>query len=282
MKKKFAFLFPALLSFLFINAQVTPYTGGEGSGFSKTQIAFTICMMFFGDSADGFSSNQTQAIPCPMFFGGNEDGAAQNISALTICPSFFGGAGDGYASDSTGCVTILPIRLIEFYGNKEPTRNILHWKVDFAPQVRLFELERSGNGNNFNTIGTVAGSANANHLFTYIDQAPVPGTNYYRLKITEQNGVVSYSIIVRLKNEADAQFSVYPNPAKNELMVYCYIPAEQNTVARITDMNGRQVLKQTVHLEKGVNYFRINTSDLHNGIYLLQLLQQQAKLIISK
>lgn len=281
MRKIFAFLLPALLS-ISIKAQVTPYTGGEGSGSSKNQSAFTVCTQFFGDSADGFSSNTTQPIPCPMFFGGSEDGAAQNFSALTICPSFFGGIGDGYASDSIGCLTVLPIRLVDFYGNKEETRNILHWKVDFAPQVQLFELERSGNGNSFTTIGKVHGSTNANHLFTYIDQAPLPGVNFYRLKIRERNGDISYSPVVVLRNFSTMQFSVYPNPAKNELMVYCFVQEEQTTTVRLTDINGRRVFQQNIHLKKGVNYFRLNSSRIKIGIYLLQLLQQQAKIIISK
>ena len=61
----------------------------------------------------------------------------------------------------------------------------------------MFELERRGAGNNFTTIGTVPGSTNTNHLFTYINQAPLPGTNFYRLKIRERNGDISCSQVLQ-------------------------------------------------------------------------------------
>jgi hypothetical protein len=60
--------------------QVTPFTGGAGSGFTGKASASISCPLFFGGEADGVAVNKTPAIVCAMFFGGAGDGfdAAQS------------------------------------------------------------------------------------------------------------------------------------------------------------------------------------------------------------
>ena len=270
MKQTLILLLVAMHSVLSAPAQVTPYTGGEGSGYAQNSSPQTICPLFFGDSADGHAQNNTPPVICPMFFGGNADGAAQNFSALTICPSFFGGVGDGSASDSIGCATILPIRLLDFNGLQEPLRNLLFWTTDFEPPIQQFDVERSSDGRNFSTIGTVRGSTNNNHRYTYIDNAPLPNINFYRLRIKEQNGEFSYSPVIVLKNFSVEQFSVYPNPAKDQLMIYCYVTEPLFTRIILYHPSGQEVIQKRLWLNKGGNYIVLDVQALTNGMYLLK------------
>jgi hypothetical protein len=324
MKNKFTFLLALFFAWFLSKAQVTPYTGGIGSGYSANQSAFfncslftggmasgaasnstpliacplffgdsadghasnfsqfTICAMFFGDSADGHASAQTPSLPCPMFFGDSADGTATNFSALTICTHFFGGPGDGYATDSTGCQLVLPIRLLEFYGIKEETRNVLHWQLAAAQQAKLFEVERSRDGLQFNSIGSVPGSTSMNHLYTFIDNTPLPLVNYYRLKITERDLTISYSAIIVLRNEDVTQLSVYPNPAHTQAMVYCYVPEHINTGLSVYRQNGQMVTQRNIKLRRGGNYILLHTANIPNGGYFIRLhqIKKSATIII--
>jgi Secretion system C-terminal sorting domain len=283
MKQTLVLFLAVVHSVLSATAQVTPYTGGEGSGYGQNSSPQIVCPMFFGDSADGHAQNSTPPIICPMFFGGNADGAAQNYSAFTICPSFFGGSGDGAAMDSTNtCISVLPLLHINFYGVKENNQNILYWRAEATYPIRLFELEKSVDGRQFTTTGTIPGSTQTQHLYTYIDRDITNDVLFYRLKILESSGTISYSQVVRITRSGVSSLSVYPNPVKNELVLYAYIQKALNSHIVLTDINGRTVLQQPVSLHKGTNRIAISCSRLGNGIYMLQVAGESIKILINR
>ncbi|OIQ23261.1 T9SS-dependent M36 family metallopeptidase [Lacinutrix sp. MedPE-SW] len=64
-----------------------------------------------------------------------------------------------------------------------------------------------------------------------------------------------------------SQYSIYPNPANNEIN----ISSKKNfgeVVVTLTDINGRQVLTQTVELKDSVN---VNIDALQSGMYILTI-----------
>ena len=64
-----------------------------------------------------------------------------------------------------------------------------------------------------------------------------------------------------------SQYSIYPNPANNEIN----ISSKKNfgeVVVTLTDINGRQVLTQTVELKDSIN---INIDALQSGMYILTI-----------
>jgi hypothetical protein len=67
-------------------SQVTPFTGGAGSG---------------------FRGNVSASISCPLFFGGAADGKAVNKTPAIVCAMFFGGAGDGFDAAKSSCEELL-------------------------------------------------------------------------------------------------------------------------------------------------------------------------------
>lgn len=266
-------------------AQVTSYTGGIGSGYAANSSSEILCPLFWGGNSDGYAVNQISPVLCPLFFGGSANGAAQNNSALIICPSFLGGGGDGYDSrNKTNCFVLLPIRFLDFYGVKEETRNIIHWRTEINLPVQSFDLERSGNGTSFSLLGTAAGTTSLNYLFTFIDVSPLNGINYYRLRLKESNGAFSYSPVIVLKNFTTTLFNVYPNPAKNGVTVYYRSGQRMNGVLQLLDMKGRVVRDKAIYLNANGNYIYYNLEGLKSGIYFLQLLptSEYVRLVIAK
>jgi hypothetical protein len=67
-------------------SQVTPFTGGAGSG---------------------FRGNVSASISCPLFFGGAAGGKAVNTTPAIVCAMFFGGAGDGFDAAKSSCEELL-------------------------------------------------------------------------------------------------------------------------------------------------------------------------------
>ncbi|HEX4958088.1 MAG TPA: M14 family zinc carboxypeptidase [Lacibacter sp.] len=87
----------------------------------------------------------------------------------------------------------------------------------------------------------------------------------------------------------EGYFGVYPNPGSASQLIFQYnaISAVDNAQMIITDMTGREVQRQTIRINKGVNNFTIqNAASIKPGVYIVQLkagtLLQKAKVVITK
>jgi hypothetical protein len=264
MHMKKLFLFNIILFIANVTlAQNEPYSGGIGSG---------------------YKSNQSAITTCPMYFGGNADGSATNLSATTVCPSYFGGIGDGYSTNSSGCITILPIKILSFTGEKESQRNILHWKIEQRDLVQQFEIEKSSDGNSFTKIATVQGSTDINFKYLFIDNNPFQKITYYRLFIREKTGAVSYSKIIFIKDPSTSILYVYPNPNIGEATLYYFSSKTYSTNLKLYQLDGKIVLTKSISVIKGENKFPLNLERLSNGNYVLIIRDNDTieKIIIRK
>lgn len=244
-------------------AQTTPFTGGDGSG---------------------YLSQNSPAIVCSNFWGGSADGATVAFSAPTICPSFLGGDADGYSgAQKVGCNVVLATKEIKFYGEKEPRRNVLHWKVTEF-DVQLFEVQKSSDGITFTTFGTVPGSSNNDITHLFIDNTPSPDITFYRLRITERNSLVSYSNIITFKDFLTSTSIIYPNPSQGSSTLYYYADRVQTTTLDITQIDGKSVMTRMIILKPGKNDILLNLQLLPNGIYFIKIgVDEKAlKLIVSR
>jgi hypothetical protein len=82
----------------------------------------------------------------------------------------------------------LPVRLISFTAQKSGQSVLLSWKAEES-NLQHYEIERSGNGTNWQRIGKLHAGQPSYQL---LDLIPLPVT-FYRLKIVEANGTHSYS-----------------------------------------------------------------------------------------
>ncbi len=140
------------------------------------------------------------------------------------------------------CFITLPIELISFNGNEYNNQSKINWEVFSTDNELSFEIERSYNGVDFESIGTVIGNPNMS-WYEFIDINPRK-ENYYRLKIkTENETLISHLIYVNIKKMEDISF--YPNPIKNgEVLRF----GGDNKVDRIRlyDIFGRCILDELI------------------------------------
>lgn len=110
--------------------------------------------------------------------------------------------------------TILPINLMSFTGTVNQCQTTLHWKVSDDSNSEYFEIEQSTDGRGFNKAGEVfAASGRVDYQFR---SAHPGGPVYYRLKMMDQDGKVTYSPVVKVTSGCGGNdsFRVYPNPAQ--------------------------------------------------------------------
>jgi hypothetical protein len=92
----------------------------------------------------------------------------------------------------------LPVVLTYFRGQSQTSRIDLNWQVDCShPSGLSLSLERSVDGKAFTSIYKItATKQRCLQPFSYTDYDPLPGKNYYRVKITEATGRIIYSKIL--------------------------------------------------------------------------------------
>ncbi|MEO6254082.1 MAG: T9SS type A sorting domain-containing protein [Ferruginibacter sp.] len=173
---------------------------------------------------------------------------------------------------STSGANPLPITINYFTGTKNNGNHLLNWKVTCVstPNASM-ELQRSTDGRNFNSIYSIFATAvECQQPFNYTDNQPAAGVNYYRLKMTDADGKVTYSSIVSLINAVKGFeiMNIAPNPIVNRAFNLKISAAEKMQVELvITDMQGRVMQKQSVSMIAGFNSIPVNVHNLASGTY---------------
>jgi hypothetical protein len=124
------------------------------------------------------------------------------------------------------CATIaLPISLLSFEGNCVDQFVILNWSTASEMNNDYFSIERSPDGEIWQTIGkvTAAGNSSSQINYTLTDISPLKTISYYRLKQTDFNGNYKYEDIIRIapcNNGENKKITIYPNPSNGKFETY--------------------------------------------------------------
>ncbi len=169
----------------------------------------------------------------------------------------------------------LPVSLLDFKAFLQNKSVLLQWKIATEKNVTNFVIERSADGNRFLQIGTIPakGISAFTNNYSITDQQPLPGINFYRLKMIDADGKFTYSNIVAVKMSADNKLRIFPNPAKRILFVQAN-GNNENALVQIVDFGGRKLKEMKVFLN-GNTSFSVDVSNLANGMYNLILFKNQ-------
>ena len=127
----------------------------------------------------------------------------------------------------------LPVKLISFTGSDINNQYILlKWSTSSEINSKYFELQKSEDGVSFTTFAQVNAAGNTNLIQNYSanDYHPENGYNFYRLKIIDLDGTLSYSNIIAVNFEVrlpqvfkSCEFLFYSNcgPRSDERN-FCY------------------------------------------------------------
>jgi hypothetical protein len=192
-----------------------------------------------------------------------------------------GTAPDLGADEGAFTIVVLPVSFLSFRGDKLGATNKLEWITATESGNKGFELQRSVDGRNYSTIGTIASKAdNGNSTtavyYSFIDAKPFASSSYYRLKQLNKDGRSGYSTIVLMKSKVGTMIvtSIYPNPASNVLNIAIAAPANNKINFVIIDLSGKMVLQQNAELAEGSNIVPINITRLAPGQYMLKVIYE--------
>jgi hypothetical protein len=172
---------------------------------------------------------------------------------------------------AAAAITPLPVKLVSFKGAAQDGSTRLTWSTATEIDNEKFVVERSQDGKTFKAVGEVKGNGNSNMLlhYSFTDNTPLSGTNYYRLKQIDFDGQFEYTRIIALHVGVISASSVYPTLAVSEVTVKLQPAASGSNVA-ILDLSGKQValvqnytdsklVLPVEHLKSGVYFVTVYT-----------------------
>ncbi|MDX1904093.1 MAG: T9SS type A sorting domain-containing protein, partial [Thermonemataceae bacterium] len=147
----------------------------------------------------------------------------------------------------------------------------LRWNAYQENPSMKYILERSYDAKNFVAIADY--SAFGKEEYKHLDGAPYEGKNYYRVKIVEANGSFQYSNTATADWGNSSALSIYPNPANDVVNVNFSkdFTQEQEVSVRVLSIMGNQIKDKGYTLPKGERNLVIDTKDIAEGLYLLEI-----------
>ncbi|MCO5276368.1 MAG: fibronectin type III domain-containing protein [Saprospiraceae bacterium] len=159
----------------------------------------------------------------------------------------------------------LPVNLVSFKAQQVKRGEVLlDWRVKDEVNMKQYDVQRSVDGKNFTTIGTVGNLGK--EVYTLIDPKPAQGINYYRLSMVEANGLTNYSHIVAININDGKALHASPNPVTGDLTVEVKGEVGKQAVIDIIDYTGNKV--RTVAIPAGK--VTVDMTSLPTGVYVVQ------------
>ena len=191
---------------------------------------------------------------------------------ITITPNCSGG---GIVEEDDDTPSVLPIELAYFKGTEQDCEAILSWGTSSEINVSHFEIQRSYDGSTFSMIDRVnaLGGEGIATDYTYTD-TQLTLTNYYRLKIVDNDGRIEYSEIFTIQADCAAGVSisdVFPNPTVNQLISVQFNSNMDHENARVIvrDMLGRTMMEVPITVFLGANMITVDPTRLAAAQYIL-------------
>lgn len=229
-------------------------------------------------SVAGNTFTVTGAPPNGSFGAISASGTATGLTgAVTISITTSGGTGasqnnrlDDLAISGT---SVLPVKLHSFTALRTKSAVELKWNVSSESGISTYEIQRSIDGINFEKLSDVTARNLPNYSF--IDNSPITGAIFYRLKINENNNEFSYSETKRVQANNEQFFikALYPNPTSDMLRVNINNSINEIAIIRIIDISGRKVLITNTSLKDGLTEKIINVSSLNSGVYFIEIVR---------
>ena len=182
--------------------------------------------------------------------------------------------------------SILPLELVHFGASQLDQSIVCDWLTASERNTQSFIVERSADGINFETLGSILAAGNSQSMLSYqfTDTNPLAGINYYRLLMVDLDGGSEYTPIVSENFQSNSAIQLYPNPANQWTTVLTTSSFDEiiitNAQGQIIDrIAGTSLQQQQLSLNSmpdGVYYLTIKSA---NGSVEIKQLVKTSRIV---
>jgi hypothetical protein len=170
----------------------------------------------------------------------------------------------------------LPVTLTNVKAYQKNAGVQVEWIAQQESNIERYEVERSPNGQQFSKLGTVQANGSSIVInYTLFDPNPFSGANFYRIKIIDKSGQLTYSHVLRvnISNGSENMITVYPNPVNGNTIVLQLNNLQKGSYTiTLTNKLGQQIVTKGIKHAGGSATETIEPSKvLAAGVYQLTL-----------
>jgi|GEM_PF-3339009 len=253
---------------------LNPLSGSASIGFTST-VEFDEIQIVFDAGLISASLGGTYNIYYAFVRRDDDNDGIPDL--LEVC----GSQNDAIDANGNGvpdACDVLPLKLLSFDAKLNGKLVDVNWKTAEEEGLTGFEVERLDAGGKFVSIANVAATNGGKQTKTYhLTDAKFPNAEklYYRLKVNDKDGKVSYSevaIVLNKLSSAEERYVISPNPVTgNELYLQTNIKNVQKLEVAVYDMSGAKKMVNTVNVSDGANRIPVNVGNIAAGNYILTI-----------
>lgn len=244
---------------------------------SNSEMYYNNTLVTNGQVIENFNPNLLQILVTP---------AALGDVSIEFSYSFVDAAGvrdPSPAKYTMVWLVPLPATGLTLAATLDGKETLLQWHTLSEQNTSHFVIERSADNSNFNPIGyQVQAAGNSVTRTDYRQSDNIEGlTNhpviYYRVKLVDINGKISYSNVSAVRMSAKPGVAVWPNPFQSAITVSITTTRESTIDVRLIDVNGRVLKSHKQDVGKGTTQVAIqDLSRLPAGVYLVEITDKSA------
>ncbi len=175
---------------------------------------------------------------------------------------------------TVNCGTSLPIGLVSFEATAVNNSSVrLNWETSSEQNNDYFVIERSVSGaDGWEQIGTVDGAGNSQTSLYYadVDQMPLNGVSYYRLKQIDFNGQERVhemeSVYIDIAGVSD--LVIFPNPATDLVTLKGDIVSL--STFKLLNAMGQDIRMNVSSYKQADGTLVLDISSLRSGVYMIK------------
>lgn len=206
-----------------------------------------------------------------------------------------GGAVQGGSTSSSGSITTssavsvygpftlasittsnpLPIQLKDFLARYEDGGVILNWNTVTEINNDFFTVQRTADAESFDDVANITGAGNSTSPRSYstVDEQPIIGKSYYRLKQTDFDKKVTYSSLVAVTTPESAARKAFPNPTTGSEVNVSFAKGDvgKSALIKLNGLDGKELFQVVVE-KINTPSVKIETPQrLASGLYIISI-----------
>jgi hypothetical protein len=170
----------------------------------------------------------------------------------------------------------LPVKLTSFTAKQVDKAIDLNWVTASETNSDYFDVLSSPDGSHFKAIGKVKSAGNSSNdiNYSFTDEYPHKGINYYRLKQVDLDGKFEFTKVITVENTTPSKTSIYPSLRRESDINYVDLTeysGDEKISIDLYDTNGRQINQVTM---KGGLVQPLDFGQLKAGLYFVKINNQ--------
>lgn len=163
--------------------------------------------------------------------------------------------------------TVLPVTLKSISASLINNQPQVNWETSNETNFDYFGVEKSLDAKNFAEIARVASNKASNgSTYQYADINKTLSTQFYRLKMVDNDGTFKYSSVVAVNAKPTISLALYPNPVTNTIIL-SHPKAIAGAAVKVTSIDGK--ILSTQNVQTGATQTSIDATRLVKGNYVV-------------